>query len=157
MNTLGSGGTGEAKGGFTSSKIYGALGDCWSTALYDAPVVYGTAAQYQPRPSWRPIWIRNAFVDWAEEILPILARHDRWLTHVTIPLCFKGCGSRPIPLRLAKTTEAENPVLGLFNLRVMNPRPAGGVSRRGGRGRGDAGNELFEEILFCPNNRVTGI
>ena len=86
---------------------------------------------------------RRSFQSW-----PGTTRRRGWLPHVPIPLCLKGCGSRPIPLRLAKTTEAENPG------RTWVVQSAGHESpprwwcqqKRGKRERRYR-NELFEEII----------
>ena len=125
---------GSGEGRFRDLEIFGALGDGRTTALFDALAVYGTRVDYEP--TWRLLWYRDNFVDWAAEILrrpnlPILARHNpddrvNWCGLQSCPYPYASRVAAPNPaLTLSKNVvviEAEDPAPRLFNLRLMNPR-----------------------------------
>ena len=125
---------GGGEGRFRDLEIFGALGDSCNTALFKALAVYGTRVDYEP--TWRPMWYRDNFVDWAAEILRcsnllILTRHNpenrvNWCSLLSCPYPYASRVAPPNPaltlLRHVLVIEEEDPSPRLSNLRLMNPR-----------------------------------
>lgn len=67
---------GRFPGDYDKFEHFGFLGDQKTAAIFDALQIYGVGTS--PGPTWRPIWYRNQFVDWARSTLLLASAPDIW-------------------------------------------------------------------------------